>query len=105
MTHQSTDFSRLAKHLEAYTRKYAHEVLLLHLGHGEIEDQIIIFKGFSSSLMQPTDYNPDNPVLAEMPILRIDRLQSPYNPNQPIFLEQNLSLEQMQQYLSDADIC
>ncbi|MEB3224231.1 MAG: hypothetical protein VKJ86_00325 [Synechococcus sp.] len=94
-----------AKQLEAYTLKHPQEVLLVNLGQTEIEDQIIIFKGFSSSLMRPTDFNPDNPILSDTdPILSIDRLQGPYNPANPVFLEQNIPLEHMQVYLQDAGI-
>ncbi|MBV5257799.1 hypothetical protein FLX56_05100 [Synechococcus moorigangaii CMS01] len=105
MTDCNINPDQLAKQLEAYTLKRPQEVLLVNLGHGDIEDQIIIFKGFSSSLMRPTDFNPDKPILnATTPILSIDRLQSPYTPANPIFLEQNISLKQMQQYLIEAGV-
>ncbi|BAW97641.1 hypothetical protein NIES970_25950 [[Synechococcus] sp. NIES-970] len=96
---------QLIKQLEAYTLQHPQEVLLLSLGQEAVEDQILIFKGFSSSLMRPTDFNPDNPILTEaLPIQSIDRLQSPYDPANPVFIESGLSLTQMQQYLTEADI-
>jgi hypothetical protein len=95
----------LITQLEAYTLKRPQEVLLLTLGQETIEDQILIFKGFSSSLMHPTDFNPDNPVVTKnLPIQGIDRLQSPYNPADPIFIEQGLSPAQMHQYLIEVGI-
>lgn len=98
MTAQPTH--SLSQRLEAYTLKHPQEVLLISVQAGDIEDQILIFKGFSSSLMHPTDFNPDRPILSETAtIMSIDRLASPYNPNQPQYIEQNLSLAQMQQRL------
>ncbi len=55
-------------------------------------DQVMIFRGFSSSLVRPTDFDPDVPVLPETAeIIAIARLQSPYQPEQPRYLEQGLS--------------
>lgn len=93
------NLAAIAQQLEAYTLKCPQEVLLVSVEMGEIEDQIIIFKGFSSSLMRPTDFNPDNPVFPDgATIVTIDRLQSPYQPSNPVFIEKNLTLHQMQTY-------
>ncbi len=95
----------IAQKLEAYTLKHPEEVLLVTVMDDQTEDQIIIFKGFSSSLMHPTNFNPDDPVIrSTAQILSIDRLQSPYQPNNPIYLERNLSLAQMTHYLQAAGI-
>ncbi len=61
-------------------------------GATPLEDVILIFKGFSSSLMQPTNPDPDVPVLPpQAKIVSIDRLASPYTPEHPTYLDQNLS--------------
>ena len=78
--------------LEQYTLRHPQEVLLVK---AEIEgepDEVTIFKGFSSSLMRPTAFDPDVPVLPEQAmILSIDRLESPYNPTHPRFIQEGLT--------------
>ncbi|MBR8832052.1 MAG: hypothetical protein N5P05_000665 [Chroococcopsis gigantea SAG 12.99] len=86
----------LAKQLEQYTIDHPGEVLLVTLP----DNEIMIFKGFSSSLTSPTAPDPDIPVLPEgAEIIKIDRLQSPYNPVNPVYLQANLTLEEMKQLL------
>lgn len=78
--------------LEQYSAKHPQEVLLVEAEVGGEFDQVMIFKGFSSSLIRATAYDPDIPVLPEgTKILTIDRLQAPYNPNQPRHLQQALT--------------
>lgn len=86
--------------LEQYTLKHPQEVLLVRAEvDGEL-DEVTIFKGFSSSLVRPTAYDPDIPVLpAEARIVSIDRIRSPYDARSPQYIEQELSLEQMLSYL------
>ncbi|NEO26521.1 MAG: hypothetical protein F6K03_06390 [Kamptonema sp. SIO4C4] len=87
-----------SKRLEAYTIKRPQEVLVVtaDLETGE-QDQVLIYKGFSSSLWQATAFDPDVPVLPETAtILSIDRVASPYNPDAPNYIEQGLTPEQMQ---------
>ncbi|RKH81023.1 hypothetical protein D7Y13_43165, partial [Corallococcus praedator] len=74
----------IAQRLEQYTLKRPNEVLLVNAEiEGEL-DQIAVFKGFSSSLVRSTAFDPDVPVLPEsVKILSIDRLEAPYNPAQP----------------------
>ena len=86
--------------LEQYTIKNPKEVLLVTAHIGSDEDQVAIFKGFSSSLMHPTAFDPDVPVLpVDAQIQSIDRLHGPYNPHQPKIIERGLSLEQMEALL------
>lgn len=83
--------------LEQYTIKHPQEVLLLTVNIEEEMDQLMIFKGFSSSLMRPTEFNPDVPMLSdEAEIISIDRLQSPYNPNEPNYIEKGLTWEEIE---------
>lgn len=82
--------------LEAYSRQHPQEVLLvdarwLNETNIEQEDYVMVFKGFSSSLMHPTAADPDLPVLPDQAnILTIDRLASPYDPENPNYLEKNI---------------
>ncbi|MFK0734791.1 MAG: hypothetical protein HEQ35_20165 [Gloeotrichia echinulata IR180] len=92
----------IGKRLEQYTAKRPQEVLLLTVEIDNEEEKIAIFKGFSSSLMRPTAFDPDVPVLPDgAKILSIDRIQSPYNPEAPRYIQQGLSWEAMQTLLSE----
>jgi hypothetical protein len=95
----------MGRRLEQYTIKRPQEVLIVTAEIAGEEDQIAIFKGFSSSLMRPTAFDPDVPVLPpEAKIITIDRVASPYNPDAPRYLQQGLTWETMRQLLSDAGV-
>jgi len=93
------------KRLEEYTAKRPQEVLLVT---AEIEgqmDQIAIFKGYSSSLMLPTAFDLDVPVLPDSAkIITIDRLLGPYNPQEPRYLQQGLTWDEFQSLLAEAGV-
>ncbi|MEM8778785.1 MAG: hypothetical protein AAGF26_07930, partial [Cyanobacteria bacterium P01_G01_bin.49] len=77
--------------------KHPQEVLLITIEMIGEQDQILIFKGFSSSIMRPTNFNPDVPMLSdEADIISIDRLFSPYNPSNPNYIQAGLTWEEMQ---------
>lgn len=85
------------KKLEEYTLKKRHEVLLVEVEIEGEKDQIIIFRGFSSSLMRPTNFDPDIPILpVTAKIIKIDRLTSPYNPSNPNYIQRDLTWEEME---------
>ncbi|MDC0834764.1 hypothetical protein POG22_17390 [Geitlerinema sp. CS-897] len=91
--------------LEQYTIKRPQEVLLVSATVDGEDDEIVIFKGFSSSLMRPTAFDPDVSVLPDdAKIEKIDRLQSPYVPENPQYIEQGLTWETMQPYLEDVGV-
>lgn len=95
----------ISKRLEQYTVKLPQEVLLITIEIDNEPDKIAIFKGFSSSLMRPTAFDPDVPVLPdEAKILSIDRIASPYNPEAPRYIQQGISWEAMQTLLSDVGL-
>ncbi|MBE9129291.1 MULTISPECIES: hypothetical protein [unclassified Coleofasciculus] len=98
-----TDF--IGRRLEEYTIKHPEEVLIVTAQIAGEEDHIAIFKGFSSSLMRPTAFNPDVPVIPEeAKIVKLDRVASPYNPNSPRYIQAGLTGETVQKLLSDAGI-
>jgi hypothetical protein len=83
--------------LEQYTIRRPQEVLIVKAEVAGVEDEILIFKGYSSSLMHATAFDPDTPVLSEQArIIAIDRLQGPYSPATPHYLERGLSWNAMQ---------
>jgi hypothetical protein len=90
----------IAQRLEQYTRQRPQEVLIVTVENlGEV-DTVLIYNGFSSSLMHPTNYDPDIPVIPpEASIIAIDRLTSPYNPAQPNYIQQGITWEQMESRL------
>ena len=95
----------VGKRLEQYTTKRSHEVLIVEVEiEGEL-DQIAIFKGFSSSLMRPTAFDPEVPVIPDKAkILTIDRVASPYNPQSPRYIQQGLNWETIQPLLLEAGV-
>jgi hypothetical protein len=91
----------IEKKLEQYTLKNPQEVLLITVEINNQEEEIIIFKGFSSSLTKPTAFDPDIPVLpSEAKIITIDRIKSPFIPDNIQYIEQGLTWEDFQQRLS-----
>ena len=95
----------IGRRLEQYTIKRPQEVLIVTAEIDGEEDQIAIFKGFSSSLMRPTSFDPEVPVLPPAAkIVTIDRVASPYNPDAPRYIQQGLSWETMQQLLSQTGV-
>lgn len=95
----------VGKRLEQYTAKRTQEVLLVKVEIAGELDQIAIFKGFSSSLMRPTAFDPEIPVLPDRAkILQIDRVASPYNPESPRYIQQGLTWETIQPLLLEAGV-
>ena len=90
----------IEKRLEQYTLQHPQEVLLVAIEVGKESDQILIFKGFSSSLVRPTAADPDVPVLPDdATIIEIDRLAGPYQPNCPNYLERHITWDDFFQRL------
>jgi len=84
--------SSIQKQLEQYTVGRSQEVLIVTIDIEGIQEEIIIFKGFSSCLSRATEYDPDLPVIPEeAKVVTIDRLQAPYNPTQPNYIARGLS--------------
>lgn len=95
----------VGKRLEQYTIKKPHEVLIVDVEIDRESDRIAIFKGFSSSLMRPTAFDPDIPVIPEKAkIINIDRVASPYNPESPRYIQQGLTWETMRSLLAELGV-
>lgn len=95
----------LSRRLEQYTLKRPQEVLLISAEIEEEADQILVFKGFSSSLMRSTAFNPDIPVLPETAkIMGCDRLKSPYTPENPQYIQQGLTLDSLEALLTEVGL-
>lgn len=75
--------------LEQYTFRFPQEVLMVNAKVNHEEDFVVVFRGFSSSLVNPTAADPEIPVLSEAAVIEtIDRLQGPYTPDNPQYIEQ-----------------
>lgn len=95
----------IGQRLEQYTIKRPQEVLIVTLETEGEQDQIAIYKGFSSSLMRPTSFDPDVPVFPKSgEIISIDRVASPYNPDAPNYIQQGLTWEMMRSLLSEVGV-
>ncbi|MEO3704707.1 hypothetical protein [Trichormus azollae] len=95
----------IGKRLEQYTVKRPQEVLIVSISIADDQDKIAVFKGFSSSLMQSTAFDPDVPVLPDKAtIISIDRIASPYNPESPRYIQQGISWEAMEALLLELGI-
>lgn len=82
----------LGRRLEQYTLKRPDEVLLVSIEIDGQPDEIAVFKGFSSSLMNSTAFDPDVPVVPDRAkVLSVDRLQSPYDPNDPRYIQKGIA--------------
>jgi hypothetical protein len=91
--------------LEQYTLKRPQEMLIVAIEDAGELDQVAIFKGFSSSLMRSTAFDPDIPVLPETAkITAIDRLHSPYQPENPHYIQQGLTVEDILPLLAEVGV-
>ncbi|MBE9065073.1 hypothetical protein IQ260_00190 [Leptolyngbya cf. ectocarpi LEGE 11479] len=92
----------IEKQLEHYTLQHPQEVLLVAAEVNGDPDEILIFRGFSSSLVRPTAPDPDVPVLPnDAVIIAIDRLAGPYLPDCPNYLERQISWDEFAQRLTN----
>ena len=95
----------IEKRLELYTSKRPQEVLVVKLEINDEQDKIAIFRGFSSSLMRSTAFDPDVPVIPkEAKIISIDRLKAPYNPESPEYIQQGLSVLTIENLLAEVNV-
>ncbi|MEN9257136.1 MAG: hypothetical protein Q6L55_00200 [Gloeomargarita sp. SRBZ-1_bins_9] len=86
--------------LENYSRFHPREVLRLTVWEGDETGEVLVYKGFSSSLTSPTAFDPDVPVLSpQAQILWVDRLSAPYDPQNPRYLEQHIPWDEFAQRL------
>ncbi len=91
--------------LEKYTIRHPQEVLLVQAEIAGEVDQIVIFKGYSSSLTRPTSSDPDVPLIPETgTILTIDRLESPYDLAHPRYIQKGLTWEEFLPLLTESGI-
>jgi hypothetical protein len=87
--------------LENYSHQHPQEVLIVKLKIDDQLDEVMIFKGFSSSLMRSTAFDPDVSVISDRAeILVIDRLVAPYKPQSPQYIQQEITWESFQELIT-----
>jgi hypothetical protein len=90
----------MEKQLEDYTIKHKNEALILTIVVDETEQQLVVFRGFTSSLTNPTPANPEDPVIpAGAELKTIDRVKAPFNPNNPNYIDRGLTWTDFQALL------
>lgn len=87
--------------LQDYTIKQKDEALIVTIvvqeGEKQLEQQLIVFRGFTSSLSQSTPFDPEHPVIPPgAEIKSIDRVKAPYNPQVPQYIDRGLTWAQFQ---------
>ncbi|NJN49379.1 MAG: hypothetical protein HC805_05875 [Alkalinema sp. RL_2_19] len=91
----------LGRQLERYSQQNPQEVLLVSLKVDGVPDQVAIFKGFSSSLMCPTAFDPDVPVIPDHAVIEsIDRIASPYDPNNPRYIQRHMQWSEFKPFIA-----
>lgn len=86
--------------LEQYTIKHPEFVLIVNTEVKGQREQILIYKGFSSSLTGQTAFDPDIPVISpDANIISIDRLASPYQPDSPQYIQTYRNFEEFEELL------
>ncbi|XP_058108334.1 uncharacterized protein LOC131251579 [Magnolia sinica] len=80
--------------LESYSESAKDEVLLVRAWVDDHEEEVLIFKGFSSCLSDKTSADPSKSVLpARAVITSIDRIRGPFDPSNIEYLEKGLTWE------------
>lgn len=91
--------------LERYSQEHPQEVLRVQLEGEEGSDLVLIYRGFSSSLMRSTPHNPDEAVISPTArFVQLERLTAPYHPNQSKTLATYRQWSDLQAWLAEAGI-
>ncbi|KAK1288295.1 hypothetical protein QJS10_CPB19g01492 [Acorus calamus] len=86
--------------LESYTESARERALLVRATVDGHEAQVLVFKGFSSSLSGRTSYDPSRSVLPGRAIIKsIDVIRGPFDPSNIEYLEKDLTWEAFQSRL------
>ena len=89
--------------LERYSLDRPQEVLLLRCTVDGEPDEILVYKGYSSSTVRPTAFDLGTPVLPpDANIETVSRLKAPYQPNAPQALEADIPWSSFSASLTEA---
>ncbi|KAD7480538.1 hypothetical protein E3N88_03674 [Mikania micrantha] len=80
--------------LEFYTQVAKEEALLVNAVVDDQQVQLLVFKGFSSSLSSGTCFDPTRSILPARAVIQsIDRVKGPFDPSNIDYIEKNLQVE------------
>ncbi|RWR76241.1 hypothetical protein CKAN_00467400 [Cinnamomum micranthum f. kanehirae] len=80
--------------IESYTELAQDEVLLVRAMVDGQEEEVMVFKGFSSALSYRTSPDPSRSVLPARAVIKsIDRIKGPFDPSNIEYLEKDLAWE------------
>ncbi|CAM8935857.1 unnamed protein product [Rhodiola kirilowii] len=80
--------------LEFYSQSAKQEALIVKATVDDSEEEILIFKGFSSSLSYGTSPDPSKSILPARAVVKaIDRVKGPFNPTDIQYIEKGLTLD------------
>ncbi|KAF8407583.1 hypothetical protein HHK36_006717 [Tetracentron sinense] len=80
--------------LESYSESARNEAILVRAMVDDQEEEVLIFKGFSSCLSYRTSSDPSRSILPARAVIKsIDRIKGPFNPSNIEYLERGLSWE------------
>ncbi|KAJ4959979.1 hypothetical protein NE237_019889 [Protea cynaroides] len=80
--------------LESYSESIRDEVLLVRAMLDDQEEEVLIFKGFSSCLSYRTSPDPSQSVLPARAVIKsINRIKGPYNPSNVEYIEKDITWE------------
>ncbi|XP_076919875.1 uncharacterized protein LOC143580826 [Bidens hawaiensis] len=80
--------------LEFYTQVAKEEALLVKAVVDDQPVELLVFKGFSSSLSSGTSFDPTKSILPARAVIQsIDRVKGPFDPSNIDYIEKNLQVE------------
>ncbi|KAL4568111.1 hypothetical protein LXL04_023712 [Taraxacum kok-saghyz] len=86
--------------LEFYTQVAKDEALLVKAIVEDHEVEVLIFKGFSSSLSSGTSPDPTRSILPARAIIKsIDRIKGPFDPSNIDYIEKDLTIEAFETFV------
>ncbi|XP_042502962.1 uncharacterized protein LOC122080132 [Macadamia integrifolia] len=91
--------------LESYSESTRNEVLLVRALLDDQEEEVLIFKGFSSCLSYRTSPDPSQSVLPARAVIKsINRIKGPYNPSNVEYIEKDITWEAFKSRLLSGQI-
>lgn len=90
--------------LESYTEIFEKEVLVVRASVEGVDDEILVFRGFSSSLVRPTPEDLSESVLPVGAVVNaVDRMPAPYDPSKEC-IQEGMSVAEFESFLMEKGI-